>query len=95
MKTLFLTSYRYREGLTQEDLRAMTKAFSEAGVSPGVIAQYERLDGKGGFIVEEFRPEDVDRSYELTLRYGRWLEFDAVPVTPVEEAFPVIQRVHG
>jgi hypothetical protein len=94
MKRLFLVGYRYREGLSEEDFRILTKKFAETGDAPGVIAHYERLDGKGGFVLEEL-PEDTERSFELTLRYAPWLEFDVFPITTMEDAFPVIQRVYG
>lgn len=94
MKRLFLTAYRYRDHLSEQDLRALTKRFQEVGTSPGVLAHYERLDGRGGFMVEE-RPEDDARSYEVTISYGPWIEFDVFPITTMEDAFPVIQRVYG
>ena len=94
MKRLYMTVYRYREGLGEDDLRKLTKKFLEVGTTPGVIAHYERLDGKGGFTVEEL-PEDAEKSYEVTLRYAPWLEFDVFPITTMEDAFPVIQRVYG
>ncbi len=94
MKRLYVEMYEYKEGLKEDDYRAMTKAFAETGTSPEVIAHYERLDGGGGFLIEEL-PEDGEKSYELTVRYGRWLNFQVFPVTTIEDAFPVIQRVYG
>jgi hypothetical protein len=60
--------YRYREGLGEDDFRKLTKKFLEIGNSPGVITHYQRLDGKGGFILEEVQ-EDPERSFEFTLKY--------------------------
>jgi len=94
MKRLYMTVYRYREGLGEDDLRKLTKKFLEIGTTRGVVAHYERLDGKGGFMVEEI-PEDAEKSFELTLRYAPWLDFDVFPITTMEDAFPVIQRVYG
>jgi len=94
MKRLEMTMYRYREGLSEDDRRKLTKKFLETGTSPGLIAHYERLDGKGGFMVEEL-PEDAGSNYELTIKYTPWIEFDVFPITTMEEAFPVIQRVYG
>jgi hypothetical protein len=95
MKRLYMTVYRYRQNLAEEDLRTLTKKFAELGTSPGVLAHYERLDGMGGFMVEDSSEEDAERSYELTVRYARWLEMEVFPITTIEEAFPVIQRVYG
>ena len=94
MKRLMLVAYRYREGLGEEDFRNLTKKFAETGNAPGVIAHYVRLDGKGGFLLEEL-PEDPEKGYEFTLRYTPWLEFEVFPVTTMEDAFPVIQRLYG
>jgi len=75
MKRLYMTMYRYREGLSEDDRRKLTTKFLETGISPGVIAHYERLDGKGAFMVEE-QPEDAASSFELTLKYTPWIEFE-------------------
>ena len=94
MKRMYMTMYRYREDLSEDDRRKLTKNILETGTAPGVIAHYERLDGKGGFMVEEL-PEDAESNYELTIRYTPWIEFDVFPITTMEEAFPIIQRVYG
>lgn len=94
MKRLFVEMYEYKDGLHENDLRDMTKAFTEMGTAAGVIAHYERLDGRGGFLIEEV-PEDSEKNYELTIRYSRWVNFQVFPVTTMEDAFPVIQRIYG
>ena len=94
MKRLYMTVYRYREHLSEEDMRTLAKKFAELGLAPTVIAHYERLDGKGGFMIEDV-PEDPERGYELTLRYSPWIEQEVFPITAMEDAFPVIQRVFG
>jgi len=94
MKLLYMITYRYRGHLGDEDLRKLTEKFMEIGTSPGVIAHYERLDGRGGFLVQE-EQEDPEASYEITIRYGPWAEFEVFPITTIEDAFPVIQRVYG
>jgi hypothetical protein len=52
------------------------------------------MDGRSGFLIEEV-PEDAERSYEITISYGPWIQFEVFPVTTMAEAFPVIQRVYG
>lgn len=94
MKRLYISMYRYREGLGEEDFRKLTKKFLEIGDAPGVVAHYARLDGGGGFVVQEL-PEDPEAGYEITLRYGPWVDFEVFPITTMEDAFPVIQRVYG
>jgi Domain of unknown function (DUF3303) len=94
MKRLYMTVYRYRQNLGEEDRRHLTKKFAELGTAPGVLAHYERLDGMGGFMIEDVSQQDTERSYELTLRYAPWIEMEVFPITTIEEAFPVIQRVY-
>ena len=94
MKRLYMTVYRYREHLSEDDMRTLAKKFAELGLAPTVIAHYERLDGKGGFMIEDV-PEETEQGYEFTLRYAPWVEMEVIPITTIEEAFPVIQRVYG
>lgn len=94
MKQLWMITYRYREHLGAEDLRKLTAKFTKTGTAPDVIAQYERLDGKGGFVLANM-PEDPESGYEFTIQYGPWMEFEYFPIATMEEAFPVIQRVYG
>jgi Domain of unknown function (DUF3303) len=94
MKRLLMTAYRYRGHLGEDDLRKLTKKFAELGTLPTVVAHYERLDGMGGFMIEE-ATEDPERGYEFTLRYAPWVELEVFPITTIEDAFPVIQRVYG
>jgi hypothetical protein len=49
----------------------------------------------GGFMIEDVSQEDAERSYEVTLRYAPWIELEEFPITTIEEAFPLIQRVYG
>jgi hypothetical protein len=94
MKILYMITYRYRESLGEEDLRTLTKKFVEFGTAPGTFAQYERLDGKGGFVLQEMTV-DPQLVYENLLHYAPWIEFEVFPITKMEDAFPVIQRVYG
>ena len=94
MKALLVTAYEYRDHLDEGDLRELTKKFAEVGTAKGVTAHYTRLDGRGGFFVQEL-PEDPEQDFEVTIRYGPWVRFQSFPVATIEETFPVIQRVYG
>lgn len=94
MKRLFMTTYEYRDDLDADDFKDLTKTFAQLGVTTGVIAHYERLDGRGGYMIEEV-PENDEQSFEFTIRYNRWVKMDTVPITTMADAFPVIQRVYG
>lgn len=95
MKRLFMTVYRYRDGNDEDDLRHLTKKFVEFGTGVKPIAHFERLDGRGGFMVEELDEESAAKSYEALIRYGPYMEFEVIPVTSMEEAFPIIASVYG
>jgi hypothetical protein len=94
MKLIQMVAYRYREGLGEDDFKALTKRFIEFGTAPGVIAHYERVDGKGGFLFQEM-PVEPEAVKENLLRYAPWIDFEVFPVTTMAEAFPLIQRVYG
>lgn len=89
-----MSAYRFRESLGEEDLRKLTEKFRQTGLGPGVVAHYQRLDGKGGFLIEEV-PEDLAAGYEFTLRYAPWLDWEVYPIATMEDAFPVLERVYG
>jgi uncharacterized protein DUF3303 len=93
MKSMYMVEYRYRDGLDEDGLRALTKKFVEFGTPPGAIAQYERLDGKGGFVIQEV--DNAEGIKENLLRYAPWIDFDVFPITTMVDAFPLIQRVYG
>jgi hypothetical protein len=96
MKRLCMISYTYHEGLTAEDRREMVRLFAAGGEAPGVIAHYERLDGRGGFIVqEELHGQDLKKDFEQTVAFSRFLDMENYSITTVEEAFPVFQTVFG
>jgi hypothetical protein len=94
MKPLNMITYRFRAGLGEEDLRKLTKRFAEVGQPPGVIAHYVRLDGAGGFMLQEPQ-EDPEAVYENALRYQPWIEIEIAPIGTIEEGFPVALRVYG
>lgn len=94
MQRLLMVAYRFKDGLGEQDLRALTKKFLEVGTAPGVLAHYSRLDGQGGFLIQD-ETEDAASAYEVTITYSPWLEFEVFPITTMEDAFPVIQRVYG
>ncbi len=80
-------------GEPAQHLPGQVPKFVEFGTPPGAITQYERLDGKGGFVIQEAdNPEGIK---ENLLRYAPWIEFDVFPITTMVDAFPLIQRVYG
>jgi hypothetical protein len=96
MKRLCMISYTYHEGLTADDRREMVRLFAAGGEAPGVVAHYERLDGRGGFIIqEELHGRDLEKDFEQTVVFSRFMDMENHSITTVEEAFPVFQTVFG
>ena len=94
MQSLYMITYRFREGLGEDEIKKLTQRFAEVGQPPGVLAHYVRLDGRGGFMLQEHQ-EDPEAVYENALRYVPWLEIEIAPIATIEEAFPVALRVYG
>jgi len=94
VKHLYLTMYRFHDGLDEDDLKKMAKKFLEVGGGQGIIAHYSRLDGKGGFIIQDI-PNDPEKDYENTIQYTPFMDMEVVPITTIEDAFPVFLRVYG
>lgn len=94
MQRYYLTIYRYRPDLDEDDLRELTAKFVELGNVPGVVQHFTRLDSSGGFVIQEVL-DDPEQAFETTIQYSRWMDFEIIPVTTIEDAFPVIQRVYG
>jgi hypothetical protein len=96
MKRLQIVLYTYKPHLDDTDLRTLTKEFLERGSSSSVIAHYERLDGRGGVIVQEVAPEaDLEADYERTLVHGKYMEFEVLLVTTIEDAVPTILKLYA
>lgn len=94
MKQLNMITYRFRAGLGAGELSSLTKKFTEEGQPPGVLVHHVRLDGSGGFMLQEPQA-DPEGVYESALKYQPWIEIEIAPVATIEEAFPVALRVYG
>lgn len=94
MERLFISTYRYHSDLDADDLRKLTKKFAEVGNAPGVTAHYTRLDGSGGFLIQQ-DVGDPASAFEVTLQYAPWVDFEVFPVASIEETFPIIQKLYG
>jgi hypothetical protein len=96
MKRTYMVTYTYRK-FDEAANRELVKKFLEFGEAPGVIAQYERLDGKGGVFFTEVGDEDEEtmKRFELTLLYGEYMDFEITPVLPFNDALPTILKLFG
>jgi hypothetical protein len=95
MKQLHMITYTYRSTDEQAG-RDLVKRFLELGENPGVLAHYERLDGKGGVLFQALETgEALAKSFERTMVYGEFLDFEITEVTPFEDALPTILKLYG
>lgn len=96
MERLCLISYTYHEGLNAQDRKEMVQLFATGGEAPGVIAHYERLDGRGGFIIQkQLQGEDLKRDFEQTVAFSPFMTMEMHAIASIEEAFPAFQTVFG
>ncbi len=96
MKRLEIVSYTYKTHLGEADIRALTKTFLDRGTNPGILAHYVRLDGRGGFIVQEVAADDaLEAEYERTLAYGLYMDFELAVVTTMDDAVPTILKLYS
>lgn len=94
MKRLYMVTYTYKKH-DEASNRDLLKKFGEYGQAPGVIAQYERLDGKGGVFFQESPEEEAEKDFEQTAIYSEYMDFEVTPVTPFEDALPTFMKLFG
>jgi hypothetical protein len=96
VKRLMMISYTYHDGLSMQARQEMVRLFSADSGTPGAIAQYERIDGRGGFIIqEELHGQDLQKDFEQTVAFAPFLSTEMYAITTIEDAYPIMQRVYG
>ena len=90
---LFGTRYTFRGDRSPDSVKALLATFAERGEAPGTQAHYVAADGRGGFIITE--ADSLQETYENLLHFQQWLEFETVPILPIEDAMKSIMNVYG
>ena len=90
---LFVTSYRFKGDRSPESVKALLAKFAERGATEGEVAHYVATDGRGGVIISE--NDSMESGYENSLHYAPWLDLKTTPVMRIEDALPVIMKVHA
>ena len=85
---LFVTTYKLKPHMTQEEVKGLMETFATVGNAPGTVAHYVYADGGGGVVVTD--SEDVAANYRNTLSYTGWMELESKVVLTVEDAVPHI-----
>ena len=89
----FVTRYKFKGDQSPESVKALLAVFGERGAAPGEIAHYIAADARGGIVISE--ADSLEDAYENTLHYQQWLDFETTPVMTIEQALPIIMKVHG
>ena len=90
---IFLTTYKIKPYLTNEETKKLLQVFAENGPGPGTTAHYVAADGSHGVVVAD--TDDVAGAYRNLQNYTQWVEYDSKVMLPVEEAVPLIMEALG
>lgn len=80
----FVTNYRFKPHMAEEETRELLELFQAVGEAPGATAHYVWTDGRGGTVIGE--SDDIEAMYRNLLNYTRFMEFDTKVVLPAERA---------
>ena len=87
---LFITTYKIKPFLSNEDTKKLLQVFGEAGPGPGTTAHYVAIDGSHGVVISD--TDDVAGSYRNIQNYTQWVEYDTKVMLTVEEAVPLLME---
>jgi len=90
---LFVTTYKVKPYLSNEETKKLLQVFAEAGPGPGTTAHYVAADGSHGVVVAD--TDDVAGAYRNLQNYTQWVEYDTKVMLTVEEAVPLLMDALG
>jgi len=85
---IFITTYKIKPYLSQEETTELMGVFAEVGNAPGTQAHYVAADGSHGVVITE--SDNAADGYRNQLNYSQWIEFDTKAMLTVEDAVPLI-----
>ncbi len=85
---LFVTTYKIKPYLSNEETKKLLEVFAKAGPGPGTTAHYVAADGSHGLVIAD--TDDVAGAYANLQNYTQWVEYDSKVMLTVEEAVPLI-----
>ena len=85
---LFVTTYKIKPYISNEETKKLLEAFARAGAGPGTTAHYVAADGSHGVVISD--TDDIAGVYANLAHYTQWVEYDSKVMLPVEEAVPLI-----
>ncbi len=87
---LFMTTYRIKPFLSNEETKKLLEVFASTGPGPGATAHYVAADGSHGVVIAE--TDDIAASYANLQNYTQWVEYDTKVMLTVEQAVPLIME---
>jgi len=90
---LFMTTYRIKPYLSNEETKKLLEVFAREGAAPGTTAHYVAADGSHGVVIAE--TDDIAGAYRNLQNYTQWVEYDTKVMLTVEEAVPLIMEALG
>ena len=85
---LFMTTYKIKPFLSNEETKALLEVFAKVGPGPGTTAHYVAADGSHGVVIAD--TDDVAGAYRNLQNYTQWVEYETRVMLPVEQAVPLI-----
>ena len=90
---IFLTTYKIKPYLSNEETKKLLQVFAAEGAGPGTTAHYVAADGSHGVVIAD--TDDVAGAYRNLQNYTQWVEYDSKVMLPVEEAVPLLMEALG
>ena len=90
---IFMTTYKIKPYLSNEETKKLLEVFAKAGPGPGTTAHYVAADGSHGVVIAD--TDDVAGAYANLQNYTEWVEYDSKVMLTVEEAVPLITAALG
>jgi hypothetical protein len=81
---IFITTYKIKPFLSNEETKKLLEVFAKAGAGPGAGAHYVAADGSHGVVIAE--TDDVVGAYRNIQNYTQWVEYDTKVMLKVEDA---------
>jgi hypothetical protein len=85
---IFITTYKIKPFLSNDETRKLLSVFAKEGEAPGTTAHYVAADGSHGVVISE--SDDLEAAYRNIQNYTQWVEYDTKVVLKVEQAVPHI-----
>ena len=90
---IFVTTYKIKPYITNEEQKKLLEVFAKAGPGPGTTAHYVAADGSHGVVIAD--TDDVAGAYANLQNYTQWVEYDTKVMLTVEQAVPLIMESLG